>query len=262
MKEKLVSFIEKIKIFFSDKKRKKIFIWISSAALTFLLIFTVCAVYVSDYYHADNDAIAAFSAGSDIAVRSFDEGKTAFIPEKAEAGLIFYPGGKVEADAYRPLMLALAQRGILAIIIEMPYNLAVLDVNAADGVIDEFSYVDRWYMCGHSLGGSMAASYLADNSDSFDGLVLLGAYATDDISSLDIDVLSIYGENDGVLNRKKYEKYKSNLPANFLEIVIDGGNHAYYGMYGEQAGDGSASISQSEQISLTAGYVAEMIHNK
>ncbi|MBP3664329.1 MAG: alpha/beta hydrolase, partial [Tyzzerella sp.] len=32
------------------------------------------------------------------------------------------------------------------------------------------------------------------------------------------------------------------------ELVIDGGFHAYFGMYGEQAGDGIPAISCEEQI--------------
>ncbi len=261
MKERLDIFARKIKEFFSDKKRRSVFIWISSVALAVILIFTVCAVYVGDYYHADSEAIAAFADGSGVTVHTIDKDTTAFIPDGARAGFIFYPGGKVEAESYRPLMLALAERGILAVLTEMPFNLAVLDVNAADGVREAFPEVESWYIGGHSLGGSMAASYLAKNADSFDGLVLLGSYSTADLSSFDVEILSIYGSADGVMNREKYEKYKPNIATNLSEIVIDGGNHAYYGMYGEQSGDGAASISPAEQITLTAEYISEMIFN-
>jgi hypothetical protein len=48
-------------------------------------------------------------------------------------------------------------------------------------------------------------------------------------------------------------------PDDFKEIIIDGGCHAYFGMYGEQKGDGKANITNEEQIKITASYITEMI---
>ena len=94
----------------------------------------------------------------------------------------------------------------------------------------------------------MAASYTADHSEELEGLILLAAYSTSDLSDSDMAVLSIYGTEDQVLNKKKYEKYFSNLPEDTTEYVIDGGNHANFGYYGDQKGDGTAEISREEQI--------------
>jgi pimeloyl-ACP methyl ester carboxylesterase len=105
---------------------------------------------------------------------------------------------------------------------------------------DDYPEIDEWYLGGHSLGGSMAASFLAENTDDFEGLILLGSYSTADIT---LPVLSIYGSKDNVLNREKYEKYKPNISESLTEFVIDGGCHAYFGMYGEQDGDGTPTIS-------------------
>ena len=49
------------------------------------------------------------------------------------------------------------------------------------------------------------------------------------------------------------------MPDNFTEVVIDGGCHAYFGMYGEQEGDGVATISNQEQIAKTADAISEFI---
>ena len=139
----------------------------------------------------------------------------------------------------------------------MPCNLAVLDVNAAKGVQDKFPQVESWYIGGHSLGGSMAASYLSKNMDDFDGLILLGSYSTKDVSAC--RVITILGSEDEVTNMKKYEKYKVNIPLGCEEVLITGGNHAYFGMYGEQKGDGRATITPAEQIIRTAGRIAGFI---
>ena len=136
-------------------------------------------------------------------------------PENPAAGFIFYPGGKVEISAYEPLMQACAAQDILCVLVSMPFHLAVFDKNAADGIQEQYPQIDSWYIGGHSLGGAMAASYVSKHADSFDGLILLGAYSTADISETALRVLSVYGSEDGVLNRSKYEKNKSNLPENF-----------------------------------------------
>ena len=42
------------------------------------------------------------------------------------------------------------------------------------------------------------------------------------------------------------------------EMMIDGGCHAYFGMYGAQDGDGMPSIANEEQIYLTAEKISEI----
>ena len=57
----------------------------------------------------------------------------------------------------------------------------------------------------------------------------------------------VVGTKDQVLNRDKYAQYESNLPEDTTVLEIVGGNHAYYGNYGEQDGDGEATITREEQ---------------
>ena len=49
------------------------------------------------------------------------------------------------------------------------------------------------------------------------------------------------------MNWDKYEASKARLPKSSEELMIEGGNHSGFGMYGEQKGDGKASISNDEQ---------------
>ena len=240
---------------------KRLWITLAAVCLSLALIFGACAAYLSDYYRADAPAIAAFlEQGS--SWKEEPNGNLVFGPQDAEVGFIFYPGGKVEHTAYLPLAHLLAEQGILCVIAEMPFRLAVLDMNAADAVMRDYPSVTDWYIGGHSLGGSMAASYAAANTDAVRGLVLLGAYSTADLSTSAVSVLSLYGSEDGVMNREKYEDCKSNLPKNFTEILIEGGNHAGFGLYGEQAGDGAATLSGEEQIRLTADAILNMIQGE
>ncbi|MBO5326952.1 MAG: alpha/beta hydrolase [Clostridia bacterium] len=241
------------------KLKRKICVITVSVIVALALLLGACAIYLSDYYRADEGAIAAFAPEDNISVFVLDNESVVFEPQNATAGFIFYPGGKVEHDAYQPLMEALARKGILCVLVKMPFNLAVFDVNAAEGVREQFPEIKNWYIGGHSLGGSMAASYLTDHASEFKGLILLGSYSTADLSDTDLSVVSIYGSEDKVLNREKYDENRSNLPDDFTEIVIEGGCHAYFGMYGAQDGDGTPTIANHEQISLTAEHILKMI---
>ena len=209
-----------------------------------------CGIYLGDYDRADAEALSLTDGMA---------GDLVWAPEDATAGLIFYPGGKVDHAAYAPLMEALADQGILCVVTEMPFHLAVLDIDAAAGIPAQYPEVERWYIGGHSLGGSMAAAYLDSCEEEYEGLILLAAYSTADLSASELNVLSIYGSEDLVMDRENYEEYRQNLPDDFRELVIDGGCHAGFGLYGPQEGDGVPAITAQEQIAITAEAIAEMV---
>lgn len=244
--------------FLANKQKRKIFITTSVIVLILVLLISFCAIYLNDYYPADMEAIQAVASASEVECRVNEYG-IVFEPDGATKGFIFYPGGKVEHRAYIPLMGACAEQGILCVLVEMPFRLAVLDSNAADGIQTQYPEIEEWYIGGHSLGGSMAASYIAKHTEDYEGLILLGAYSTADLAQSELDVLSIYGSEDRVMNPGKYDDYKSNLPHDFTEIVIEGGCHAYFGMYGEQDGDGVPAITNREQITIAGQKIVDFM---
>ena len=164
--------------------------------------------------------------------------------------MIFYPGAKVDTEAYLPLMKRIADNGVDCFLADMPLRLALLNKNAADQFISHYSY-DCWLLGGHSMGGMVAAGYAAQHPDKVDGVVLLAAYPNEKMNDA-AGLLSIYGTEDGVLNRKAYEKPKPLFPPLFTEIVMNGGNHSQFGSYHLQSDDGEASITASEQQAQTA----------
>ena len=242
----------------AKKKSKKIYI-AGCVAVLVLLFASICMWYVNDYYRADKTAMEAFQMPSNVSRTVLADGTVVFEPEQAEVGFIFYPGGKVEHTAYEPLLQILAAEGVLCVLVEVPLRLAILDVNAAESIAEQYQEVEDWYIGGHSLGGSAAAMYLEEHTDEFAGLILLGSYSTVDLSESDLEVLSVYGSEDNVLNKENYLNSKANLPQDFTEFVIEGGCHAYFGVYGEQAGDGTPTISNMEQIQMTVERVVEFM---
>lgn len=239
------------------KKRTKV---ILSVCLSLFLIIGVGGyAYVSDYYRADEAALAAIAYQTDQVQIERDGDVIWFVPEEPTVGLILYPGGKVEHTAYAPLLRVCAKNGILCALVRMPGNLAVLDMNAADGLREKHPEVTAWYIAGHSLGGAMTANYAAAHPEDYDGLILLAAYSTKDLSQMSLRVLSIYGSKDGVMNRDAYKKNWANLPADTTEVILGGGCHAQFGSYGPQDGDGIPTISGEEQIRQTAEAIAAFV---
>ena len=224
--------------------------WIAAAVL--IVCLGAVGVFLSGGYEASPEAITAMDTG-----RNSGHAQV-FMPEEVRGGLIFYPGGLVDHRAYAPLMQELCERGVLCLLVQMPLDLAVLDMNAADGLQEMHPETERWLIGGHSLGGAMAASYAGEHADAYEGLVLLGAYSTTDLRESGLSVLSVYGSEDGVLNREKYDECLKHYPQDFEELVIDGGCHAYFGDYGVQKGDGAPTISMEEQIQITADSIAAM----
>ena len=212
-------------------------------------------LYTGQYYHADTDAQAALESDEAVSVTPTDYGWLFDGPSETDA-LIFYPGAKVEEAAYAPLLHRLAAQGMDVCLVRMPYRLAFFGISKASVLMDQYDYL-HWYIGGHSLGGAMAARYAAGHADRLTGVILLAAYPTKALDSA-LSVVTLYGSEDGVLNRSKLEAGRGYLPESARETVIEGGNHAQFGNYGPQAGDGQAVISGLEQQRLT---VEEILQN-
>jgi len=214
-----------------------------------IIIFSAFYIYTLNYYRADESINNILSNSDTISV---EDNITIISPSTVmdkNIALIFYPGGKVENTSYIPLLENLAKKGITCFLVEMPFNLAVFDSNAATKIINEYSKFDSWYLMGHSLGGAMASSYSDKNSDKLDGLILLASYPLNDSN---VKTISIYGSNDLVLDQSKLDNVDN-------KFTIKGGNHAYFGNYGEQKGDGISTISREEQQDITSKIISDFI---
>lgn len=222
-------------------KRKR---WLLAAAAVLLAAVLGFFLYASVYYHADETALAALRTDGSVAVTQTEYGLF-FDGPADDAALIFYPGAKVEAEAYAPLLHRLAAGGLDVCLVRMPLRLAVLGRDRADAVMAAHS-VEHWYVGGHSLGGAVAALYAADNGDKAEGLVLCAAYPTKPLDEAMVEI-SLTGSEDGVVDRARLESGRALAPPQRYDFVIEGGNHAQFGSYGAQKGDGAAQIPPEQQ---------------
>ena len=164
--------------------------------------------------------------------------------------LLFYTGALVEPQAYAKLADGLAKEGIEVYIISSQLNLPVLDNGTMATIVKE-EHLDKVFVGGHSLGGvvSTVEAKKLNETGQVAGLILLASYPdqSTDISETQIPVLSITASNDKILKQEKYEDAKSRLPKSTLYTTIEGGNHSGFGLYGQQNGDGEATMSAEEQ---------------
>jgi hypothetical protein len=208
------------------------------------------------------EAVSAMQSGDGVRITS--DRWLVFEPENrtVNTGFIFYPGGRIEPRSYAPFARDIAAQGYLVVIVPMPLNLAVFGTAAALEVIDVYSEIEHWAVGGHSLGGVAAASFVYDTRG-IQGLVLWASYpqgGSDLSARADLVVASVYGTND-TATVGGIEQARALLPATTTYTVIEGGNHAQFGWYGEQVGDGEAGVNHEAQQEQTVSATLAVLNH-
>ena len=223
-----------------------------------IAIVLICSFFFYYYFidcnHAEKTATDLINGTENVSVIKVDSGLFLDGPGN-DTALIFYPGAKVEYISYLPMLMNISASGVDCYLVQMPFNFALLGQNEADAIINNTNY-SHYVLSGHSVGGIAAASYAA-NADKVDGVILLSAYPNVNLTK---PVLSIYGSQDKVLNIETYNESKA-LMANLTEFVIEGGNHEQFAYYGEQSGDGIATISPESQQKQAVDKIIEFINS-
>lgn len=244
--------------FLTNLLRKKIHLkwpWplLLMIAFSLIIIGTLMIGYLESYYHAESTSLVT---SLNVKMEKIDGGYFFDGPGDEDA-LIFYPGAKVESLAYAPLMKTLAENGVDCFLAEMPFRMAIFGPNIAEKFLNAYSY-HSWTAAGHSMGGLVISGFAIDHADRIDNLILLASYPSATIPN-SISFCSIYGTLDGCLDATAYKRAKPYWPDSSKEIILEGGNHAQYGNYGEQSGDNKPSISRNKQQELTVAAILETI---
>jgi dienelactone hydrolase len=177
-----------------------------------------------------------------------EDGQLVFRPDSpTDMGLIYYPGGLVDPEAYAVTAQGIADAGYLVVIPKMPLNLAFTGINRADSIRADFPEIESWVIGGHSLGGAMAAQYAKNNVDNLDGLIMYASYPAnnEDFVDFPLPVLTIIGSKDP--GAPQQEAFYDAIADSAERFIIEGGNHRQYADYSYQPDDGIATISAAEQ---------------
>ncbi len=231
---------------------KKLKIGLISFAVLIITVILIFVIYINITYGPDETAKQVYKDNGNSLVFDVEDSST-------EIGFIIYPGGKVEPEAYTPLAKQISDLGYIAVVAEFTFNLGIMDTDAADDIIEEYDYIEEWIIVGHSLGGTAASIYADEHDDKINSVVFLGSYAYKDLSDNNLKTITITGSNDLVLDREAYDECLNNYPEGTEHFTIEGGNHAYYGNYGKQKGDGEATITNNEQQQQVINYIVSTL---
>ncbi len=178
---------------------------------------------------------------------------------------VIYPGATVDARAYAPLAQDLAKKGVLTALVPAVGGLSLGVYDRIDAIMADHTEITDWFLGGHSMGGASATRYVweGSNPSALAGLILLAAYgsADYDISSSKMPVTVIYATKDEIATSQEVEDGKAFLPEHTKYIALEGGNHAQFGYYGEQPGDGEATITKEKQQELLVEFISEAIEH-
>ena len=247
----------------STPRKKNIVLALVVTAGVVLVLLAAFLTWALTPFPPDDEAIAYLESTAYVDVLEADGGWLEFAPndDDPHVGLVLYPGARVSPEAYAPLAADIAERGYFVAVVPMRLNLAILSPNAAQAVIDAHPEIMIWTIGGHSLGGSMAAQFASENTETVSALALLASYppASVDLSDSRMPVTSIFGTMDGVLDGENLMESADLLPPETDFVSIEGGNHAQFGSYGAQPGDSPAAIAADDQRWQTATAVTRML---
>lgn len=200
-------------------------------------------VYANVTFQAERSAVESVASDPAISV-DYSPGAVVMKPtgQATGEGLVFLAGAKVEPLSYAYKLSGLVDAGVTVVIVRPTLNLALFELRPFSDFTALAPEVSSWAVGGHSLGGVRACLY-AGSDPSVHGLVLFGSYCVNDLSKSELWAVSVSGENDGLSTPDSILKYQANLPVSTAMVEIPGANHAAFGNYGVQPGDGESSIS-------------------
>ena len=230
------------------RRLRTVTLWVLAVVL---LLVVIGLVWAHSVMAGDREAALEVWRNDAIEITSTDAAIVMEPSDNASAtGLVFVPGAKVDPYAYMYKLSGIVEDGVTVVITKPTLNLAIADLRPLDAFTSAAPGVERWFVGGHSLGGVKACQY-AEGGDTA-GVVLFGSYCSSDLSGSGLPVLSFVGENDGLSTPEKVEGAAGNLPDDAVTIDIPGANHADFGDYGVQPGDGESTADDSDVRQLIA----------
>jgi pimeloyl-ACP methyl ester carboxylesterase len=242
------------------------YIWVRAGLL--MLVAMPVAMFVM--FRAQGLPPDTFASSAELRVTE-SEMYVRFQPAAAQsAAVALIPGCPADPYAYGPLARALAQRGVLSVIVKVPYRCAPLGSHQAalrqrvSGVLDSCPDC-AWTIAGHSRGARHALEVAsAMPPGRIASLVLIASThpREESYATLGMPVLKILASEDGVAPLAAALDNRALLPPTARWEVIDGANHAQFGHYGYQLWDRAATITREQQQEHAVGLILSAVQTK
>ncbi|MBK7864526.1 MAG: hypothetical protein IPJ65_39185 [Archangiaceae bacterium] len=220
----------------------------ASWALLSLVAVTLLALV--GWYQIDGQPrpeAARFTARAGIAFHEADDGSLSFTPSTPNGhGLLIMPGALIKPLSYARTAAFFADRGYTVFLPAAPMRLSILGVDGAAARLAGFAVKD-WFVIGHSMGGLAGLELVRRHAPVVRAVALWAAAMPRDFSDLEVPVLFLWGDRDGLLPREKLDEARSKLPSTTRYTTFPGGNHRDFALYTHQFFDAAGTLGWEQQ---------------
>lgn len=228
----------------------------------------LAAVVLFAWYQIDGqplDQTRQFLSSKHYSVDINDDGSVLFLPAaKNGYGLLIMHGALIKPQSYNKTASYFAERGYTVF---LPYGFARLSITAVNSAASRMAGLDLdgWFVIGHSMGGLSSMILVSQHALPVKAVALWASAIPADYSNVDLPVLNLWGDHDGLIPAERFSASRQNLPESTRYITVAGGNHQNFAMYSHQFFEAEPKIGWREQIDFanekTAAFFAEAIHS-
>jgi pimeloyl-ACP methyl ester carboxylesterase len=221
--------------------------------LVVLALGALAAVVLAAWYQIDGQPLpetAQYLKGEGYTASVEDDGSLVFTPASANGhGVLIMHGALIKPMSYARSAAYFAGRGYTVFVPSGPGRLSIAAVDSAAARLSEFA-VEGWFFIGHSMGGFASLELLARHQPNVRAMAFWACAMIKDFSAVNMPMLFLWGDHDGLLPPERLAAAKANLPASTLYVTIPGGNHQGFAMYSHQFFDNEAAIGWAAQIDI------------
>jgi len=232
-------------------------------ALTLVGIAALLTGVFAVYYRIDGVPLPetrSFAEQAGFHVEEARDGSLSFMPDTPNGrGLLIMHGAVIKPLSYAKTAAYFARRGYTVYLPYGPGRMSIAAIETAAARIPGFG-LDEWYLIGHSMGGMAGLSVAELLTDCFRAGALWAAAMPEDFSELELPLLFLWGDQDGLLGPERFATARSRLPEATEYVTVEGANHQDFAMYSHQFFDGAGELGWAAQIDraneLTASFFA------
>jgi hypothetical protein len=175
-----------------------------------------------------------------------DDGRVIMSPTDTahHRGILYFPGARVNPYSYLHPFVDVVAEGATLVVVDPLFHMALLDPRDVDDLTQDFPGITHWVVAGHSLGG-VKACLMVDNP-AVRGLVLFASYCASDIRRSEVLVIQVVADQDLLITPQQREDSRPFLPDARKIVTLTGANHASFGTYGPQPGDGMSTLDRTQ----------------
>jgi pimeloyl-ACP methyl ester carboxylesterase len=226
----------------------------------FIALVILMTLIMVGWYRIDGiplDTTTEFMTGDGFTVAREDDGALLFMPAVPNnQGIVIMHGALILPQSYAKSAAFFTSRGYTVYLPNGPGRMSIAATDRAAERIGELD-LDGWFFIGHSMGGMASLDTIDSNNIPVKAVALWATAMPADFSHLQLPILYIWGDTDGLLPAERLRRSKANLPGSVEYITLEGANHKNFAMYSHQFFDSEATIDWMEQIDFANETTAE-----